>query len=292
MAQKIFSKKVSAPRMLLLLMVALGLMLTDRYTTWLEPARAWVESAAHSPSWAGDLLGGAADWGRTRLATPGELAQQNQQLRTENLVLKGQLQQLAELAAENAQLRGLLNAAPRTKLRLLMAELIGVSPDPMRHEIRIDRGSRDAVFVGQPVIDAWGLVGQVVKIREDSAEVLLISDERHALPVAVLGTEVRAIAEGTGDYRRLRLRHVQPTLDVTMNDLLVTSGLGGRFPPGYAVGRVTGIAHQRGQAFMEVSVEPAARLDRSRHLLLVFAEPAAEARTADGAARPLPAEPE
>ena len=258
MAQKIFSKKVSAPRMLLLLMVALGLMLADRYTTWLEPARAWVESGANSLSRAGDLLGRAADWSSTHLTTPGELTQENQQLRAENLVLKGQLQQLAELTAENAQLRSLLNAAPRAKLRLLMTELIGVSPDPMRHQIRIDRGSRDAVFVGQPVIDARGLMGQVVEVREDSAEVLLISDERHAVPVTVLGTEVRAIAEGTGDYHRLRLRHVQPTLDVTMNDLLVTSGLGGRFPPGYAVGRVTGIAHERGQAFMEVSVEPIA----------------------------------
>lgn len=289
MAQKIFSKKVSAPRMLLLLMVALGLMLADRYTSWLEPARAWVESAAYSLSRAGDLLGRAADWSSDHLATPADLAQQNQQLRTENLVLKAQLQQLADLSAENAQLRGLLGAAPRAKLRLLMTELIGVSADPMRHQIRIDRGSRDAVFVGQPVIDAMGLMGQVVEVREDSAEVLLISDERHAVPVVVLGTEVRAIAEGTGDYHRLRLRHVQPTLDVAMNDLLVTSGLGGRFPPGYAVGRVTGIAHQRGQAFMEVSVEPAARLDRSRHLLLVFAE--ADTRAADSAAPASPAEP-
>ncbi|MAS40530.1 MAG: rod shape-determining protein MreC [Porticoccaceae bacterium] len=289
MAQKIFSKKVSAPRMLLLLMVALGLMLADRYTTWLEPVRAWVESGANSLSRAGDLLGRAADWSSTHLTTPGELTQENQQLRAENLVLKGQLQQLAELTAENAQLRSLLNAAPRAKLRLLMTELIGVSPDPMRHQIRIDRGSRDAVFVGQPVIDARGLMGQVVEVREDSAEVLLISDERHAVPVTVLGTEVRAIAEGTGDYHRLRLRHVQPTLDVTMNDLLVTSGLGGRFPPGYAVGRVTGIAHERGQAFMEVSVEPIARLDRSRHLLLVFAE--SETEAGDAASR-LPAEPD
>lgn len=289
MAQKIFSKKVSAPRMLLLLVVALGLMLADRYTSWLEPARAWVESAAYSLSRAGDLLGRAADWSSDHLAAPADLAQQNQQLRTENLVLKAQLQQLADLTAENAQLRDLLGAAPRAKLRLLMTELIGVSADPMRHQIRIDRGSRDAVFVGQPVIDAMGLMGQVVEVREDSAEVLLISDERHAVPVVVLGTEVRAIAEGTGDYHRLRLRHVQPTLDVAMNDLLVTSGLGGRFPPGYAVGRVTGIAHQRGQAFMEVSVEPAARLDRSRHLLLVFAD--ADMRAADSAAPAPPAEP-
>ncbi len=268
--------------MLLLLVAALGLMLVDRYTPWLEPARTWLEGAAQSLSRAGDLIGQAADWSSTRLAAPGDLVQENQQLRAENLVLKGQLQQLAELTAENSQLRALLNAAPRAKLRLLMTELIGVTPDPMRHQIRINRGRRDGVFVGQSVIDARGLMGQVVEIREDTAEVLLISDERHAVPVTVVGTDVRAIAEGTGDYRRLRLRHVQPTLDVATNDLLVTSGLGGRFPPGHAVGRVAGITHERGQAFMEVSVEPAARLDRSRHLLLVFVESTAEAGESPG----------
>lgn len=260
--------------MLLLVLLAIALMLIDRYTTWLDPARAWSEGAAHRLVSFGNAAGRAADWGRAHLAGPGDLAMENRQLRAEILVLQGQLQQLAELSAENAQLRVLLEARARAKHRLLMAELIGVSPDPMRHAIRIDRGSRDGVFAGQPVIDATGLMGQVVAVWEARAEVLLISDERHAVPVVVPGTEVRAIAEGTGDYRRLRLRHVHPTLEVKNGDLLVTSGLGERFPPGYAVGRVSDISQERGQAFVEVSVTPQARLDRSRHLLLVFPEAA------------------
>lgn len=272
MAQRIFTKKVSAPRMLLLVGLAVALLLADRYTTWLDPARAWSERAAHRLVSIGNAAGRTAVWGRAHLAGPGDLAVENQQLRAEVLVLQGQLQQLAELSAENAQLRALLEAGPRARQRLLMTELIGVSPDPMRHAIRIDRGSRDGVFEGQPVIDAAGLMGQVVEVWEQRAEVLLISDERHAVPVVVPGTEVRAIAEGTGDYQRLRLRHVHPTLEVKNGDLLVTSGLGERFPAGYAVGRVNGIAQERGQAFVEVSVAPLAHLDRSRHLLLVFPE--------------------
>jgi len=278
MAQRIFTRKVSAPRMLLLLALAVGLMLVDQHTTWLAPARAWLEEVGQGLARAAGLAGRAAGWSRTQLATPGTLAAENEQLRAEVLVLKGQLQQLAALSAENTQLRALLNAAPRPGQRLLMAQLISVAPDPTRHLIHIDRGGGDGAFVGQAVIDASGLMGQVIEVHEHRAEVLLISDERHAVPVAVAGSGVRAIAEGTGDYHRLRLRHVSPTLDIAMQDLLVTSGLGGRFPPGYPVGRITAIAHERGQAFVEVSVEPAARLDRSRQLLLVFPDaPAAPA---------------
>lgn len=270
MPQRIFTRNVSAPRMLLLLALAVGLMVIDQHTTWLAPARAWMEDVGQELARMAGLVGRAAGWSRTQLAAPATLAAENQQLHAEILVLKGQIQQLAALSAENTQLRALLSAAPRPGQRLLMAQLISVAPDPMRHLIHIDHGSSDGVFVGQAVIDATGLMGQVIEVGEHHAEVLLISDERHAVPVAVAGSGVHAIAEGIGDYHRLRLRHVSPTLDVAMQDLLVTSGLGGRFPPGYPVGRITAIAHERGQAFVEVSVEPAARLDRSRQLLLVF----------------------
>lgn len=273
--------------MLLLLVLAVGVMLVDQHTSWLAPARAWLEDAGQGLARIAGLAGRAAGWSSAQLAAPGTLATENEQLRAEVLILKGQLQQFAELSAENTQLRALLHAAPRPGQRLLMARLTSVSPDPTRHLLHIDRGRRDGVFVGQPVLDATGLMGQVIGIGEQRAEVLLISDERHAVPVVVAGSGVRAIAEGTGDYRRLRLRHVSPTLDVVMQDLLVTSGLGGRFPPGYPVGRVTAIAHQRGQAFVEVSVEPAARLDRSRQLLLVFPDaPASEPAAPDAAAAP------
>ncbi|MGB5098859.1 MAG: rod shape-determining protein MreC [Porticoccaceae bacterium] len=277
MENKIFTKPVSAPRMLLLVTLAVILLLADHYTAVFAPARAWLETAARPLSRLGNLPGQMVEWSRTNVAGPGGLAVKNRQLQAELLVLKGQLQQLAELGAENVRLRTLLNAHQTPKLRLLMAELIGVSPDPRRHQITIDRGEHDGVFIGQAVLDSGGLMGQVVQVSAERAEVLLVSDERHAVPVRVAGTDMRAIAEGTGDYRRLRLRHVQPTLEIAVNDLLLTSGLGGHFPAGYPVGRVASIELQPGQPFVEVTVTPAAELDRSRHLLLVFPEPASGA---------------
>lgn len=274
MENKIFTKPVSAPRMLLLVALAVIFLLADHYTAVFAPARAWLEATARPLSWLGNLPGQMMAWSRTNVAGPGGLAVENRQLNAEVLVLKGQLQQLAELGAENVRLRTLLNAQQTPKLRLLMAELIGVSPDPRRHQITIDRGEHDGVFIGQAVLDSGGLMGQVVQVSAARAEVLLISDERHAVPVRVAGTDMRAIAEGTGNYRRLRLRHVQPTLEVAVNDLLLTSGLGGHFPAGYPVGRVASVELQPGQPFVEVAVAPAAELDRSRHLLLVFPEPA------------------
>jgi rod shape-determining protein MreC len=273
MENKIFTKRVSAPRMLLLVALAVMLLLADHYTSLFTPVRGWLETAARPLYWLGNVPGQIAEWSRTNVAGPGGLGIENRQLHAEVLVLKGQLQQLAEIGAENARLRALLNVQQSSKLRLLMAELIRVSVDPRRHLITINRGQRDGVFVGQAVLDSGGLMGQVVRIWAERAEVLLISDERHAVPIRVAGTDVRAIAEGIGDYRRLRLRHVQPTLDVAMNDLLVTSGLGGHFPAGYPVGRVANIEHESGQPFVEVDITPAAELDRSRHLLLVFPEP-------------------
>jgi rod shape-determining protein MreC len=274
MENKIFTKPVSAPRMLLLVALAVIFLLADHYTAVFAPARAWLETAARPLSWLGNLPGQMVEWSRTNVAGPGGLAVKNRQLHAEVLVLKGQLQQLAELGAENVRLRTLLNAHQTPKLRLLMAELIGVSPDPRRHQITIDRGEHEGVFIGQAVLDSGGLMGQVVRVSAERAEVLLISDERHAVPIRVAGTDLRAIAEGTGDYRRLRLRHVQPTLEIAVNDLLLTSGLGGHFPAGYPVGRVASIEYEPGQPFVEVAITPAAELDRSRHLLLVFPEPA------------------
>jgi len=276
MEKKIFTKPVSAPRMLLLVALAVVLLLADHYTGVFAPARAWLETAARPLYWLGNVPGKAAAWSRANVAGPGGLAVENRQLQAEVLVLKGQLQQLAELGAENVRLRTLLNAQQTAKLRPLTAELIGVSPDPRRHQITINRGEHDGTFVGQAVLDGAGLMGQVVQVSAARAEVLLISDERHAVPIRVAGTDVRAIAEGTGDYRRLRLRHVPPTLEIAVDDLLVTSGLGGHFPAGYPVGRVASVAHDTGQPFVEVTVTPVAELDRSRHLLLVFPEPASE----------------
>jgi len=199
-----------------------------------------------------------------------KLEQKTVSLEKERLILLGQLQRSAELAAENLRLRQLLNATELLMQSVLVTEVIGVSPSPVNHNVTVDRGANDAVYIGQPVLDAEGLMGQVTQVFDDYSRVLLITDINHALPVQVLRNGLRSIVEGTSDYNEMSLRFVSPTVDIEEGDQLVSSGLGGRFPMGYPVGTVTSISQKPGEKFMDIKVTPSAKLDRSRHLLLVF----------------------
>jgi rod shape-determining protein MreC len=177
---------------------------------------------------------------------------------------------MSELAAENLRLRQLLNATELLMDSVLVTEVIGVSPSPQSHTVTIDRGRDDGVYVGQPLLDAEGLMGQIISVYGGHSVALLITDSTHALPVQVLRNGVRSIAEGRSDYGRMTLKFVSPTADIVEGDELVSSGLGGRFPVGYPVGTVASITQKPGAIFVDVDVDPAAELDRSRHLLLVF----------------------
>ena len=258
--------------MLVLVLVALALLCVDRYTSWLETPRSWVDSAVQPLRWLSNAPTNMSEWKDRNLMSRSELMAQNQHFETEVLVLKGEMQRVVGLSVENARLRNLLSARELLKTSVLVAELTGVASNPLRHQVTINRGARDGVFVGQAVLDGDGLMGQVIAVEHDHATVMLISDERHAIPVQIAEFGTRLIAEGTGDYQRLRLRHVPPTLNIKESDLLLSSGLGGRFPAGYPVGRVATIERKPGQAFVEVTVLPTARLDRSRYLLLLFTE--------------------
>jgi rod shape-determining protein MreC len=164
----------------------------------------------------------------------------------------------------------LLNSSALLRDDVLVAELIGVSPDPVRHQLILNKGSTDGVHVGQPLIDADGLLGQVVEVSPVISRALLITDATHSIPVQVNRNGVRAIAEGSGSLTSLEVHHVSATTDIREGDLLVTSGLGGRFPVGYPVAVVKTIERDPGEAFARIVATPSAALDRSRHVLLVF----------------------
>ena len=200
-------------------------------------------------------------------------------LESELIFFRVESEKMASLKSENDRLRGLLGSAAKLQDNVLVAELIGVNPDPEEQEILIDKGAEDSVFVGQPVLDSRGLFGQVVEVSSFSSRVLLISDKRHSVPVQVLRSNLRLIAQGTGIDQQLELQHVNSTADIKVGDQLLSSGLGNRFPVGYPVGVVNRVELEPGKPFAVVLAKPTAHLDRSSHVLLVFTESRISAET-------------
>ena len=257
-------------RMLILCLIATALMIVDRSTTWLQPLRMGADYVLRPLNWIGHIPRNIQQWSDLNLASKEQLIDDNKRLRQERLIYRGRLQRMSELAAENLRLLQLLNASELLIDSVLVTQVIGISPTPQRHTLTIDRGADDGAYVGQPLLDSEGLMGQLVTVFASHSVALLITDGSHALPVKVLRNGVRSIAEGTTDFNRLNLRYVSPTADIKLGDQLLSSGLGGRFPAGYPVGIVSKIEQKPGSVFMDIQVDPSALLDRSTHLLLVF----------------------
>lgn len=210
-------------------------------------------------------------------ASRGALQERNELLERRVLELSQISQQFVVLREENTRLRELLGSRSRLGAEVLIAELTGVVPSPTTLQVIVDKGSAAGVVEGQAVIDAWGLFGQVVEVSEFFSRVLLVTDMTHAVPVQVNRNDVRSIAAGTGQLDRLELEHVPITADIKAGDLLVSSGLGGRFPPGYPVGEVVRVEFDPARVYADVVARPLAALDRSRHVLLIFDERSAAA---------------
>ncbi|OWL90777.1 rod shape-determining protein MreC [Halopseudomonas aestusnigri] len=257
-------------RLVVLTVLSIALMVVDARFDALKPLRAQLGllvaplySAAEMPVRAWQTV--------TELTTSrAQLIAENERLRAEALLTQRKLQKLATLTEQNVRLRELLNSSSLVDERVLVSELIGVDPNPFTQRILIDKGEVDGVFLGQPVLDATGLMGQVVEVLPHSARVLLITDASHSLPVQINRNGLRALAAGTGRNEWLELRFVGDTADVREGDIVVSSGLGQRFPAGYPVGRVHSVIRHPAQSFAEVRVTPSAQLNRSRYLLLVF----------------------
>jgi rod shape-determining protein MreC len=192
-------------------------------------------------------------------------------LKEQLLMQQYDLQKLGHLEAENRRLNELLKASSIVNDPVARAQLLGESPDPFVKRVLINKGSKEGAFIGQPVLDAYGLMGQVVEVEPLTSWVLLITDPLHATPIQVNRNGIRAIASGTADgLNQLTLDNMPNTADIMVGDVLVTSGLGQRFPAGYPVGVVSSVELNTGQPFARVLVTPTAQLDRSRNVLLVF----------------------
>jgi rod shape-determining protein MreC len=238
----------------------------------LSPVKRALFSVAGPIHWATSLPGRIGEWSEDTFTRRGELLAEIEALRAQNFVLQQKIQKMAALSAENVHLSELLNASEEVEENVLVAKLSGISPDPLRHEIVINKGDQDGVFVGQAVLDADGLVGMVTEVAARSSRVMLIIDTSNAVPVQVLRNGVRFIAEGRGKIDEMELRHVPATADIVEGDMLVSSGLAKRYPSGYPVGNVVSIIAEPGQPFLTVRVRPIAELNRSRNFLLIFDE--------------------
>jgi rod shape-determining protein MreC len=198
------------------------------------------------------------------------LVQNNKQLHKENLKLHAELQKYEALEAENLRLRNLLDSSLKIGDRVLIAELSTVDLDPYRQQVVVNKGSASGVFNGQPVLDADAVMGQITETRPFSSTVLLITDASHSTPVQVLRNGLRTLAVGSGHINKLDLPYLPTDSDIEVGDLLVTSGLGGKFPPGYPVATVTHIDRSPNGSFAKITAQPAAHLDRSREVLLIW----------------------
>lgn len=221
-------------------------------------------------------------WINATTVNRNDLLLENSRLRTERLLTQARLQRYAALEAENTRLRALLEATGRVHDRVRVAEIMSVSPNPFRHSIVIDKGTRDDVYDGQAIVNANGVVGQIMNTGLLSAQGLLISDPDHALPVVVNRTGLRTIAVGTGEFDRLDLPFLPNNADIQEGDLLVTSGLGGAFPAGYPVAVINKIKRIPARSFAEVSAQPVAALNQIREVMLIWsAEPTADSKVSN-----------
>lgn len=247
-------------------------MTLDHRQQTLEGIRSSLSLVVYPMQYLVNLPFAAAGWADETLSAHNTLLERNRQLVDKQLKLEFRLQKLEALEAENKRLRALLQSASRSWEQVLVAELLSIDFDPFKHQLLLNKGSRDGVFAGLPLLDAHGVMGQVIHTSPVNSTAILITDPSHAVPVQVNRNGLRTLAVGTGEADSLDIPHLPNSADIEIGDLLVTSGLGLRFPAGYPVARVSAITRDPGQPYARISATPLAELDRAREVLLVWPE--------------------
>lgn len=245
-------------------------MFADQRRGWLVQARYYLTAAAYPLQLAVSSPSAAWRWLESTFEERATLQTENAALLARVRSLELKTQRFEALARENGELRGLKDALPSVADRWLVAEVVSVDLNSLQQRILIDRGARNGVFDGQAVMDSHGLLGQTMRVGPWSAEVILLTDPEHAVPVEIERTGVRTIAVGTGDRDALALPYLPVNSDVKVGDLLVTSGLGGVFPQGYPVARITSVHHDAVSPIAQIRARPLAELDRLHEVMLVW----------------------
>lgn len=272
-------------RLILFSALSVSLMTLEHRTDNIQLLRTQLNSLVYPLQYLVNLPTRAAYGVSEIFSSRHKLISENSKLRDEQLVLHSQLQKLDLLEAENERLQNLLSSAKRVKQRVLIAEMLAVDMDPYRQNILIDKGSKHDVYSGQPIIDAHGIMGQITQVSRNSSTALLISDPSHSIPVRVVRNGLRSIATGIGQPDQIKLNYIPGNGDIEVGDVLVSSGLGGRFPVDFPVATVSKVRRPAGKPFATVYAQPAAELDRSHEILLVWQD---ESRPGPDSSEPQP----
>ena len=259
-------------RVVVFILASLIMMTVDHRQGHLEKVRSALSVFVYPLQYIANLPIAVTNWASEALTTRTRLMEENALLRDEQLVLSSKIQKFEILQAENERLREMLQSSEKLDERVLIAELLAIDLQPFRHQIVINKGQREGVYDGQPIVDANGVMGQIVHVGPFSSTVLLLTDPTHAIPVQINRNGLRSIAVGTGQSHILQLEHLSNNVDIREGDLVVSSGLGSRFPSGYPVGVVHNISRVPGEPFAKVTVIPSAQLEKSREVLLVWPE--------------------
>ncbi len=263
----------STLRLIVYLALAATLMVVDHRAGYIEDLRRLTGVLVEPVYRIAALPADVARATRTAVVSQDTLAKENRELRDALLLAQARLNRLDALVAQNARLKDLLDAQTSLGLSVQLARLIDVDLDPFRPRVVLNVGANQGVTVGQPVIDAHGIMGQVIEVLGNTSVVMLITDPTHAIPVMVERSGLRTIAYGTGAIDRLELPNIPISADVQVGDRLVTSGLGGRFPAGFPVGEILSISTDSSSLFAAAQARPAAALDRSGDVLLLRDQP-------------------
>lgn len=245
-------------------------MVVDHHQGHLKIIRSALSTLVYPLQYVVNLPVQATEWMSHSLVTRKTLLQENERLKQEHLLLSSKLQRYEILETENHRLRELLESSFRINDKVLVAELIAVELQTFRRQVVINKGLREGAYDGQPIVDSAGIMGQIVHVGPFSSTVLLITDPSHALPVQVNRNGLHAIAVGTGQNDKLLLEHLPNNADIRVGDLIISSGLGRRFPSGYPVGEIENISRDPGEPFAKVMIKPSAQLSQSREVLMVW----------------------
>jgi rod shape-determining protein MreC len=246
------------------------MMALDHRQHHLENIRSTISVLLYPLQYLVDLPVSASSWVGENLSTRETLLEENHRLKIQNTLYKAQQQKLTAIETENLRLRELLQSSKRVGEHVLIGELLAVDLEPFTRQIVINKGENEEVYIGQPLVDAEGVMGQVIHVNPFVSTAMLITDANHAIPVQVNRSGQRALALGTGEQDRLEIPYLPISADIEKGDLLITSGLGGRFPSDYPVATVTEVIKNPAQPYAVIHAKPTAKLERSREVLLVW----------------------